>query len=117
MLSKNSLKISQDCFECTYCSKAKYAKDRDIFVNCRLINEGYKEEMELNLRPILPLQSRSGVGMIRPGELKEIKLPGGWFEGTGQYQFQASGRRAISLGANLTEKSADSLANSLNVST
>ena len=40
----NTFKTSHDCFECTYCSKARYTENRNISVNCKLINKGYIEQ-------------------------------------------------------------------------
>ncbi|MEA1927100.1 MAG: hypothetical protein U9N73_02755, partial [Candidatus Auribacterota bacterium] len=65
-------------------------------------DEVYEEETELSVRPVSPLQSRSGVGMVRPGDTEEIKLPDNWLEGTGRYQFRVTGRAAVRLGENLT---------------
>ena len=65
-------------------------------------DEVYEEEIELSVRPVSPLQSRSGVGMVRPGETEEIEIPDDWFEGTGRYQLRVSGRAAVRLGESLT---------------
>ena len=65
-------------------------------------DEVYEEETELRVRPVSPLQSRSGVGMVRPGETEEIELPDDWFKGTGRYQLRVSGRAVVRLGESLT---------------
>ncbi len=65
-------------------------------------DEVFEEETELSVRPVSPLQSRAGAGMVRPGETEKVDLPGDWFEGTGRYQLRASGRAVVQLGESLT---------------
>ncbi len=49
MLSNNNIKISHDCFECNYCRKPKFTKNRSLSVDCKLINKGYEEKKDLEI--------------------------------------------------------------------
>lgn len=65
-------------------------------------DEVYEEETDLSIRPVSPIQSRSGVGMVRPGDAMEIEIPDDWLDGTGRYQLRVSGRAAVRLGDTLS---------------
>lgn len=64
-------------------------------------DELYEEETEMSIRPVSPIQTKSGIGRVSPGETVEFGLPHDWLKGTARYKICADGNPLIHLGENL----------------
>lgn len=74
-----------------------------VRLRVELGDEIYEETTEFSVRPPAPPETRSGVGLVRPGESVEIELPEGWFPGTAHNEIRCSGLPGVRLTGSLTE--------------